>query len=37
MMGDQQEAQVREGDPQELLIPIALPKGETVIQLEYRW
>ena len=32
-----QAAQVRDGDPQELLVPLTLPKGETVIQLEYRW
>ncbi len=28
---------VREGDPQELLIPLELPKGESKLALEYRW
>lgn len=32
-----QEVRVREGDPKELLIELALPKGKTVLQLEYRW
>jgi mono/diheme cytochrome c family protein len=30
-------ATVRDGDPKELLLSIALPKGETVLQFEYRW
>lgn len=28
---------VREGDPQDLLLELALPKGKTVLKLEYRW
>ena len=28
---------VREGDPQELLIPLELPLGESKLVLEYRW
>ncbi|MGI9244333.1 MAG: hypothetical protein ACR2RV_26275, partial [Verrucomicrobiales bacterium] len=30
-------ALVRDGDPQELLLQLSLPEGETQIQLEYRW
>ncbi len=30
-------AQVRTGNPKELLVPIVLPEGKTVIKLEYRW
>ena len=29
--------QVRDGDPRELLIPMLLPKGKTVLTLEYQW
>ena len=29
--------QVRDGDPQELLLPLTIPKGKTVLQLEYQW
>ncbi|MDA0837011.1 MAG: hypothetical protein O2857_04440 [Planctomycetota bacterium] len=36
LLGDHH-AQVREGDPKELLIPLVLPQGETVIKLDYRW
>ena len=36
MLGDQQ-AQAREGDPKDLLIPLVLPKGKTILKLEYRW
>ena len=28
---------VREGEPQELLIPLELPQGESKLVLEYRW
>ena len=28
---------VREGDPKDLLLELALPKGKTVLKLEYRW
>ncbi|YCM42676.1 hypothetical protein V2O64_15290 [Verrucomicrobiaceae bacterium 227] len=28
---------IREGDPQELLIPITLQSGKTTLHLEYRW
>ena len=34
--GDHQ-ARVREGDPMELLVPLALPEGKTTIKLEYQW
>lgn len=30
-------ATVRDGDPQDLLIPLTLPKGNTELNLEYRW
>jgi hypothetical protein len=30
-------AEVREGDPAELLVPLVLPQGKTVVKLEYRW
>lgn len=30
-------AQVRDGEPKELLVPLTLPKGETKLELEYRW
>lgn len=30
-------ALVREGDPEELLIPLTLPKGETTLELDYQW
>lgn len=29
--------EIRDGDPQELLIPITLPAGKTTLHLEYRW
>ena len=29
--------QVREGNPKELLIPVELPEGKTVLTLEYQW
>ena len=32
-----QEGRVREGNPKELLVPLVLPKGKTVLKLEYRW
>jgi mono/diheme cytochrome c family protein len=32
-----QSGQVRDGDPKELLIPLEIPEGNTVLQLEYRW
>ena len=32
-----QKIQVREGDPKDLLIELALPKGKTELKLEYRW
>ena len=28
---------IREGDPQELLIPMTLQPGKTTLNLEYRW
>ena len=28
---------VRKGDPKDLLLELALPKGRTVLKLEYRW
>ena len=28
---------VREGKPQELLIPVELPKGKSILVLEYKW
>lgn len=28
---------VRDGEPQELLIPLELPRGESTLVLEYRW
>lgn len=28
---------IRDGDPQELLIPLELPQGESKLVLEYRW
>jgi hypothetical protein len=31
------EAVVRDGDPQELLVPLELPRGESTLVLEYRW
>ena len=34
---DDLEAVVRDGDPQELLVPLTLSAGETTIRLEYRW
>ena len=30
-------AVIREGEPQELLIPFKLPKGKTVLTVEYKW
>ncbi len=30
-------AQLREGDPGEVLIPLTLPKGASTLTLEYRW
>jgi len=30
-------SKIREGNPQELLIPITLPAGKTTLNLEYRW
>jgi mono/diheme cytochrome c family protein len=32
-----QRAEVREGDPAEVLIPLTLPKGGTTLTLEYGW
>jgi mono/diheme cytochrome c family protein len=28
---------IREGDPQEVLLPLTLPKGRTTLTLEYQW
>ena len=28
---------IREGEPMELLVPLALPAGESKLELEYRW
>jgi len=36
-LADGQAAIVREGSPDEVLIPLTLPVGETNLQLEYRW
>jgi len=36
LLGDL-DGEVREGDPEELLVPLELPKGKTVIELEYQW
>lgn len=33
----EEEALLREGEPQELLLPITLPGGRTEINLEYQW
>jgi cytochrome c553 len=30
-------AQIRNGEVKELLVPLTLPEGETVLQLEYHW
>ncbi len=32
-----QQAMVREGEPQELLIPLQVPQGRSTFVLEYRW
>ncbi len=29
--------ELRDGEPKELLIPLQLPKGETILVLEYQW
>ena len=29
--------QIRDGDPQELLVPLKLPAGKTTLVLEYQW
>lgn len=31
------ESVVRQGEPNELLIPLKLPKGKTILTLEYKW
>ena len=31
------DVKVREGNPMELLVPLELPEGRTVMRLEYRW
>ncbi len=30
-------ALVRDGDPKDLLLELTLPKGKTILKLEYRW
>lgn len=32
-----QSGRVRDGDPKELLIPLEISEGKTILQLEYRW
>ena len=32
-----QQAVVRDGDPQELLIPLTLPQGKSTLTLDYKW
>ncbi|MCB1092820.1 MAG: hypothetical protein KDL87_14890, partial [Verrucomicrobiae bacterium] len=36
-LGNGVQAQIREGDPGELLLPLTLPAGETVIEIDYQW
>jgi mono/diheme cytochrome c family protein len=36
-LAEKHEAVVRDGSPAEMLIPLALPRGETTLTLEYLW
>ena len=36
-LGENRMAQIRDGDPKELLVPLTLPEGTTELKLEYRW
>jgi hypothetical protein len=36
-LSGERRGQVREGNPKELLIPVELPEGKTILTLEYQW